>query len=57
MIQILPSELVFTFTPTAPIRAFISIKNRSSSLLAFKVKSTATEQFEVLPNAGELRPN
>jgi hypothetical protein len=57
MIQISPNELTFTFTSIAPIRAFISIKNKTSGLIAFKVKSTVTEQFDVIPNIGELKPN
>ena len=52
MIQTVPSELVFTYNPSTPLKAFISLKNKSNSLITFKVKSTVTEEFDVSPNRG-----
>lgn len=50
MIQIAPNELVFNFSPGLPLRAFISVRNRSQNTIAIKIKSTATEEFQVVPN-------
>ncbi|KHN93880.1 Vesicle-associated membrane protein [Metarhizium album ARSEF 1941] len=55
-VDILPLELNFTRPFTIEVSRTLTIRNTSSSPLAFKVKTTAPKQYCVRPNAGRIEP-
>ncbi|OAQ61553.1 major sperm protein [Pochonia chlamydosporia 170] len=55
-VDILPLELNFTRPFTVEVSRTLTIRNTSSSPLAFKVKTTAPKQYCVRPNAGRIEP-
>ncbi|KYK60600.1 PapD-like protein [Drechmeria coniospora] len=55
-VDIEPSELSFRRPFTVEVSQILTIKNPTSSPLAFKVKTTAPKQYCVRPNAGRIEP-
>ncbi|KAK2596705.1 phosphatidylinositol-binding protein scs2 [Conoideocrella luteorostrata] len=55
-VDILPLELSFTRPFTVEVARTLTIRNTSSTPLAFKVKTTAPKQYCVRPNAGRIEP-
>lgn len=55
-VDIEPVELNFRRPFTVEVSQTLTIKNTSSSPLAFKVKTTAPRQYCVRPNAGRIEP-
>lgn len=55
-VDIEPLELNFRRPFTVEVSQTLTIKNTSSSPLAFKVKTTAPRQYCVRPNAGRIEP-
>ncbi|POR32411.1 Uncharacterized protein TPAR_07383 [Tolypocladium paradoxum] len=55
-VDIEPFELSFRRPFTVEVSQTLTIKNPTSSPLAFKVKTTAPKQYCVRPNAGRIEP-
>ncbi|KAJ2972513.1 hypothetical protein NQ176_g7111 [Zarea fungicola] len=55
-IDVEPLELNFRRPFTVEVSQTLTIKNTSSTPLAFKVKTTAPRQYCVRPNAGRIEP-
>ncbi|KID86208.1 Vesicle-associated membrane protein [Metarhizium guizhouense ARSEF 977] len=55
-VDILPLELNFARPFTVEVSRTLTIRNTSTSPLAFKVKTTAPKQYCVRPNAGRIEP-
>ncbi|PNY27539.1 Uncharacterized protein TCAP_02530 [Tolypocladium capitatum] len=55
-VDVEPSELNFRRPFTVEVSQTLTIKNPTSSPLAFKVKTTAPKQYCVRPNAGRIEP-
>ncbi|CEJ80739.1 hypothetical protein VHEMI00906 [[Torrubiella] hemipterigena] len=55
-IDIEPSELNFRRPFTVEVSQTLTLRNTSSTPLAFKVKTTAPKQYCVRPNAGRIEP-
>ncbi|QUC23334.1 uncharacterized protein UV8b_07575 [Ustilaginoidea virens] len=55
-VDILPLELNFARPLTIEVARTLTIRNTSSTPVAFKVKTTAPKQYCVRPNAGRIEP-
>ncbi|KAG5919720.1 hypothetical protein E4U42_006436 [Claviceps africana] len=55
-VDVLPLELSFIRPFTVEVARTLTIRNTSSTPLAFKVKTTAPKQYCVRPNAGRIEP-
>jgi hypothetical protein len=55
-VEVEPSELAFRRPFTVEVARTLSIRNTSSTPVAFKVKTTAPKQYCVRPNAGRVEP-
>ncbi|PHH88169.1 hypothetical protein CDD83_7887 [Cordyceps sp. RAO-2017] len=55
-VDIEPQELSFRRPFTVEVAQTLTIKNATSTPLAFKVKTTAPKQYCVRPNAGRIEP-
>ncbi|KAG6003000.1 hypothetical protein E4U43_000981 [Claviceps pusilla] len=55
-VDVSPAELSFVRPFTIEVARTLTIRNTSSTPLAFKVKTTAPKQYCVRPNAGRIEP-
>ncbi|KAG5979446.1 hypothetical protein E4U55_005159 [Claviceps digitariae] len=55
-VDVLPLELSFIRPFTVEVARTLTIRNTSSTPVAFKVKTTAPKQYCVRPNAGRIEP-